>query len=186
MAARLLHRSQRGAEPQHDIRGDGGDKARRGYVSFDPNIRSDLWQDPQDLRDCLDRALALADAIKLSEEELAFIIGSDDIVSGIARLNARFQPTLLLVTQGKAGVQAALRGQVSHFPARPVVAVDTTGAGDAFVAGLLAGLAAHGIPDNLAALAPDLALAQTCGALATTAKGAMTALPYRDDLQRSL
>ncbi|PVW36375.1 PfkB family carbohydrate kinase, partial [Klebsiella pneumoniae] len=134
----------------------------------------------------LDRALALADAIKLSEEELAFISGSDDIVSGIARLNARFQPTLLLVTQGKAGVQAALRGQVSHFPARPVVAVDTTGAGDAFVAGLLAGLAAHGIPDNLAALAPDLALAQTCGALATTAKGAMTALPYKDDLQRSL
>ncbi|HBW3328418.1 TPA: aminoimidazole riboside kinase [Klebsiella pneumoniae] len=165
-------------------------KRAGGYVSFDPNIRSDLWQDPQDLRDCLDRALALADAIKLSEEELAFISGSDDIVSGIARLNARlnarFQPTLLLVTQGKAGVQAALRGQVSHFPARPVVAVDTTGAGDAFVAGLLAGLAAHGIPDNLAALAPDLALAQTCGALATTAKGAMTALPYRDDLQRSL
>ncbi|HCS8960041.1 TPA: aminoimidazole riboside kinase [Klebsiella pneumoniae] len=152
-------------------------KRAGGYVSFDPNIRSDLWQDPQDLRDCLDRALALADAIKLSEEELAFISGSDDIVSGIARLNARFQPTLLLVTQGKAGVQAALRGQVSHFPARPVVAVDTTGAGDAFVAGLLAGLAAHGIPDNLAALAPDLALAQTCGALATTAKGAMTALP---------
>ena len=66
-----------------------------------------------------------------------------------------------------------------------MVAVDTTGAGDAFVAGLLAGLAAHGIPDNLAATAPDLALAQTCGALAT-AKGAMTALPYRDDLQRSL
>ncbi|RYI69639.1 aminoimidazole riboside kinase [Klebsiella pneumoniae] len=129
-------------------------KRAGGYVSFDPNIRSDLWQDAQDLRDCLDRALALADAIKLSEEELAFISGSDDIVSGIARLNARFQPTLLLVTQGKAGVQAALRGQVSHFPARPVVAVDTTGAGDAFVAGLLAGLAAHGIPDNLAALLP--------------------------------
>ncbi|EMH6002362.1 aminoimidazole riboside kinase [Klebsiella pneumoniae] len=156
------------------------------FISGSDDIVSDLWQDPQDLRDCLDRALALADAIKLSEEELAFISGSDDIVSGIARLNARFQPTLLLVTQGKAGVQAALRGQVSHFPARPVVAVDTTGAGDAFVAGLLAGLAAHGIPDNLAALAPDLALAQTCGALATTAKGAMTALPYRDDLQRSL
>ncbi len=43
-------------------------KRAGGYVSFDPNIRSDLWQDPQDLRDCLDRALALADAIKLSEE----------------------------------------------------------------------------------------------------------------------
>ncbi len=94
-------------------------KRAGGYVSFDPNIRSDLWQDPQDLRDCLDRALALADAIKLSEEELAFISGSDDIVSGIARLNARFQPTLLLVTQGKAGVQAALRGRLAtSLPAR--------------------------------------------------------------------
>ncbi|MCP6582532.1 PfkB family carbohydrate kinase, partial [Klebsiella pneumoniae] len=77
---------------------------------------------------------------------------------------ARLQQTLLLVTQGKAGVQAALLGQVSHVPARPVVSVDTTGAGDAFVAGLLAGLAARGIPDNLTALAPDRALAQTAGA----------------------
>ncbi|VEC59013.1 Fructokinase [Klebsiella aerogenes] len=161
-------------------------KRAGGYVSFDPNIRSDLWQDPQDLRDCLDRALALADAIKLSEEELAFISGSDDIVSGIARLNARFQPTLLLVTQGKAGVQAALRGQVSHFPARPVVAVDTTGAGDAFVAGLLAGLAAHGIPDNLAALAPDLALAQNLRRAGHHRQRRHDRPALQDDLQRSL
>lgn len=88
-------------------------KRAGGYVSFDPNIRSDLWQDPQDLRDCLDRALALADAIKLSEEELAFISGSDDIVSGIARLNARFQPTLLLVTQGKAGSRPPCAGRLA-------------------------------------------------------------------------
>ncbi len=88
-------------------------KRAGGYVSFDPNIRSDLWQDPQELRDCLDRALALADAIKLSEEELAFISGSDDIVSGIARLNARFQPTLLLVTRGKAGVGPRCAGRLA-------------------------------------------------------------------------
>lgn len=94
-------------------------KRAGGYVSFDPNIRSDLWQDPQDLRDCLDRALALADAIKLSEEELAFISGSDDIVSGIARLNARFQPTLLLVTQGKAGSRPPCAGRLAtSLPAR--------------------------------------------------------------------
>ncbi len=86
------------AEPsRHDIRGDGGDKARRGLCRLRPQYPQRPVADPQDLRDCLDRALALADAIKLSEEELAFISGSDDIVSGIARLNARFQPTLLLV-----------------------------------------------------------------------------------------
>ncbi|MFO6063335.1 PfkB family carbohydrate kinase, partial [Pseudomonas aeruginosa] len=60
-----------------------------------------------------------------------------------------------------------MRGQVSPFPARPVVAVDTTGAGDAFVAGLLAGLAAHGIPGNLAALAPHLSLAQSFDCIET-------------------
>lgn len=89
-----------------------------GSVSFDPNIRSDLWQDPQLLRRCLDRALALADVVKLSEEELAFISGSDDIARGIARFRERFQPKLLLITQGKAGVQALFQQQHIHF--RPV------------------------------------------------------------------
>ena len=54
--------------------------------------------------------------------------------------------------------------------------LDTTGAGDAFVAGLLYGLAAG------QDLTPVIALAQRCGALATTAKGAMTALPWQHDL----
>ena len=153
-------------------------KRAGGYVSFDPNIRSDLWQDPQDLRDCLDRALALADAIKLSEEELAFISGSDDIVSGIARLNARFQPTLLLVTQGKAGVQAALRGQVSHFPARPVVAVDTTGAGDTFNGALAAFWGRD--------FAETVRLACAAGALSVTRKGAQSGMPTRAQLDAFL
>ena len=65
-----------------------------------------------------------------------------------------------------------------------MVSVDTTGAGDAFVAGLLASLADHGFPKDVAALEPIVALAQTCGALATTAKGAMTALPYQADVNR--
>ncbi|VFS91702.1 aminoimidazole riboside kinase [Kluyvera cryocrescens] len=64
--------------------------------------------------------------------------------------------------------------------------MDTTGAGDAFVAGLLASLAANGMPADINALEPTLALAQTCGALATLAKGAMTALPYQRDLHRQI
>ena len=58
-----------------------------------------------------------------------------------------------------------------------MVSVDTTGAGDAFVAGLLFGLAI-----NTAELPSIIALAQRCGALATTSKGAMTTLAYQDDL----
>ena len=160
-------------------------KLAGGRVSFDPNIRADLWQDPELLRTCLDRALRLATVVKLSAEELALIGGSDDVSAGIAALTRRYQPELLLVTQGKAGVLAAFQQQFTHFPAQPVVSVDTTGAGDAFVAGLLASLAAKGMPADLAALEPAIMQAQTCGALATTAKGAMTALPYQHDLHRS-
>lgn len=60
--------------------------------------------------------------------------------------------------------------------------VDTTGAGDAFVAGLLAALARlHELPQE-AQWSAIIAQAQACGALATTAKGAMTALPCADEL----
>lgn len=51
-----------------------------------------------------------------------------------------------------------------------------------FVAGLLAGLADSGIPTNTRQLERIIAQAQICGALATTAKGAMTALPRQHDL----
>lgn len=160
-------------------------KLAGGRVSFDPNIRADLWQDPELLHACLDRALRLANVVKLSEEELALISGRDDLVERITALTQRYQPELLLVTQGKAGVLTAFQQQLIHFSAQPVVSVDTTGAGDAFVAGLLASLAAKGMPTDPAALEPAIMQAQTCGALATTAKGAMTALPYQHDLNLS-
>lgn len=88
---------------------------------------------------------------------------------------------LVLVTQGKDRVIARHDGTVKHYPATPVECVDTTGAGDAFVAGLLYGLASAGGIDSHD-LSRVIALAQRCGALATTAKGAMTALPYHPQL----
>ena len=152
------------------IRGAGG------YVSFDPNIRQDLWPDENALRRCLEQALQSADVVKLSVEELAFLTGNVEVNVGLNALMARCPARLVLVTQGKEGVIAWHDGAVRHYPATPVECVDTTGAGDAFVAGLLFGLAAG------QDLTPVIALAQRCGALATTAKGAMTALPWQHEL----
>jgi fructokinase len=84
---------------------------------------------------------------------------------------------MVLVTLGKEGVVVWHNGHLTTYSAPVVNSVDTTGAGDAFVAGMLYGLAS-GISD----FPTIIALAQRCGALATTAKGAMTALPYRRDL----
>lgn len=147
-----------------------------GHVSFDPNIRPDLWPDENALRRCLEQALQSADVVKLSVEELAFLTGNVEVNVGLDALMARCPARLVLVTQGKEGVIAWHDGAVKHYPATPVECVDTTGAGDAFVAGLLYGLAAG------QDLTPVIALAQRCGALATTAKGAMTALPWQHDL----
>lgn len=166
------------AEPSRSATFQAMDTIRKagGYVSFDPNIRPDLWPDENALRRCLEQALQSADVVKLSVEELAFLTGDADVQAGLNTLMQRCPARLVLVTQGKEGVIAWHEGTVKHYPATPVKCVDTTGAGDAFVAGLLYGLAAG------QELVPAIALAQRCGALATTAKGAMTALPWQHDL----
>ncbi|MBT0731565.1 aminoimidazole riboside kinase [Rosenbergiella nectarea] len=155
-----------------------------GKVCFDPNIREDFWPNEQVLRDTLAEALTLADVIKLSEDELQFISGSHQLEQGIARVVEAYQPELLVITRGKEGVTAFYQGSLSYHEAKPVVSVDTTGAGDAFVAGLLYGLSTRGFPQSSSQLESVLALAQVCGALATTAKGAMTALPYYSEITK--
>ncbi|KAA8995615.1 aminoimidazole riboside kinase [Affinibrenneria salicis] len=158
-----------------------------GWLSFDANLRDDLWPDRAQMRTCVKQALALADVVKLSEDELTLIMQIDDVGQAMTALCAEISPSLLVVTQGKAGAWAGRPGQMTFYPARPVRAVDTTGAGDAFVAGLLAALSESGAgwrdETNLATV---IAQAQACGALATTSKGAMTALPHRDTLIRYL
>lgn len=152
-------------------------KAAGGYISFDPNIRPDLWQDENSLRECLMQAMRKADVVKLSVEELTFLSGLDELEPALALVVSQSQSPLVLVTKGKEGVVAWHDGALTAYSAAPVVSVDTTGAGDAFVAGLLYGLVNH--TGDLPAI---LTLAQRCGALATTSKGAMTALPYQHEL----
>jgi len=153
-----------------------------GFVSFDPNIREDMWQNAEEMHDVISQALAMADVIKLSLEELWLLTGNGHTEEAIGLFTARYQPQLLLITQGKAGVMVWQQGQLNHFAAPAVEPVDTTGAGDAFVAGLLTGLMSAEHPFATPVPEQIIALAQHCGALATTAKGAMTALPDRDSL----
>lgn len=155
-----------------------------GFVSFDPNIREDLWQDEQLLRLCLLQALQLADVVKLSEEEWHLISGKAQSDRDICALAAEHEIAMLLVTKGAAGAVVCYRGEVHHFAGVSVECVDSTGAGDAFVAGLLAGLSSMGFPADEHELRRLIHHAQRCGALAVTAKGAMTALPHQQELER--
>jgi len=154
-------------------------KAAGGYICFDPNIRHDLWPSTDQLHECLNQVLSLADVVKVSEDELEFLTGEPLLADGIVRLAERYHPKLLLVTQGKQGVSVYRDNAtpVQQYPAPDVNAVDTTGAGDAFVAGLLAGLTPEWLLSSEQDWQQIIRQALACGALATTAKGAMTALP---------
>ncbi|PYA48834.1 aminoimidazole riboside kinase [Serratia marcescens] len=151
-------------------------RAAGGRVSFDPNIREEVWRQPEALRPCLQKALLLADVVKLSREELAFISHLDDLENAIRWMMQTYPLRLLLVTLGGDGVCVHDGQRLRHFHAPSIVPVDTTGAG------LLAALAhLHELPQE-AQWPAVIAQAQACGALATTAKGAMTALPRADEL----
>jgi len=157
-------------------------RAANGFVSFDPNIRLEVWRDPAELRACLEQALALATVVKLSREELSYLCGPIALEQGIEQLMSRYPIQLLLVTLGGDGVLAHDRQKLHPLGARRIQVIDSTGAGDAFVAGLLAGLAEHSQLPAWEQLVPIIQQAQGCGALATTARGAMTALPTREQL----
>jgi fructokinase len=162
-------------------------------VSFDPNLRPPLWPSLDAARDAIRNALPLAHVVKLSEEELEFLTGNSSLRTSMRRLMS-FAPgiRLLVVTLGARGATwRTLQGE-GAVPAPMVTAVDTTGAGDGFVAGLLvqmldAGLAPHTLEKlDTNHAEPMVRFACAVGALTTTKKGAIPALPTMEQVQQIL
>jgi len=153
--------------------------ARRAGVtiSYDPNLRLSLWPSASAAREGMLLGWPLAQIIKVSEEELVFLSGTDELDSG-ARQLWHDDLRLLIITRGSSGcryVATRYSGEVATFP---VKTVDATGAGDGFVAGLLKGLLAHPSADQDEAQLAEICLyANAVGALTTTERGAIPALP---------
>nr|WP_321269820.1 aminoimidazole riboside kinase [uncultured Tolumonas sp.] len=157
-------------------------KAAGGYVSFDPNLREEVWLNPADLKPVVLQAVALADVMKFSDDELLFLTEQADLQTALSWLNEQYNLPLVVITQGKKGALVIHNNEQQLVTGKPVNPVDTTGAGDAFVGGLLAGLVASDNWQDSENLLSIIRQANACGALATTAKGAMTALPTATQL----
>ena len=109
-------------------------------VMVDPNIRPGFAEDQADYRARLTRLLARADIVKLSDEDIAWMIPEGDLTAKAEQV-LDMGPALLLLTQGSKGATAYVKGGASvHAPAHLVEMVDTVGAGDTFNAGCLAAL----------------------------------------------
>ena len=162
-------------------------------VSFDLNYREQLWRSAADARDVFERMAAYASALKLGHDEAQAVWGEAWSAAEYAR---RFQGQnggVAVVTRGHNGAVAFDGANFVQHPGYRVDAVDPVGAGDAFVAGLLAGILERG--DLRAFLAADageraetlmaaLRLANACGALTCTRHGDTAAMPSRDEARR--
>ena len=160
-------------------------KAAGGFVSFDPNLRDEVWADPGEIRSVVLKAVALADVVKFSDDELLFLTETDSLEAGLQAI-AGYNNTLVLITQGAKGALVITQGEQQLIAGKAVTPVDTTGAGDAFVGGLISYLAQSNNWNEIAHIHTAVKWANACGALATTQKGAMTALPLRDELEQYL
>lgn len=160
-------------------------KQAGGFVSFDPNLREEVWTQPAELNQVVMQAVALADVVKFSEEELTQLTETDSIEQGLQALTSYDLP-LVIITQGAKGALVVSAGQQQLLTGKVVTPIDTTGAGDAFVGGLLAKLSQQSDWCSPRMINEAVRWAHGCGALATTRKGAMTALPHQQTLKMFL
>ncbi len=107
----------------------------RQLFSFDPNIRLDLCGDPQRLLQLIRDLVPYLDVLKLSREEFRMMFPNDPPESLLEK-----GPSLLIITEGAEGARLYTPEIRITVPPPRVRAVDTTGAGDAFTAGILAQL----------------------------------------------
>ncbi|MFI6475909.1 carbohydrate kinase [Streptomyces sp. NPDC050516] len=114
-------------------------------VSYDPNPRPALLSAPERERPRVERMVMLSDVVKASAEDLRWLHPGGDPFQAAARW-ARMGPSLVVVTLGEEGARAFWRHGDCRLPPRRIDrVVDTVGAGDAFMAGLLSGLLRTGL-----------------------------------------
>jgi fructokinase len=162
----------------------------RATVSYDPNLRPDIMGDLDHVRERVEEIIALADVVKASDEDLA-VLYPGQAVPEVLRRWAGLGPSLVVVTRGAAGVVFGLTtGELASAPTMATGVVDTVGAGDSFMAGLLSGLAAAGLtgPEGrtrlaaatLADVRPAVERALACAGLTVARAGAYA--PSLDEL----
>jgi len=160
-------------------------KGKGKLISYDVNLRLPLWASENEAKDGIREGLKRADVVKLSDDELDFLTGSR-APEGIRNSLWHDDLRLVVLSLGADGCLAMTPRGEKLVPSFPVQVVDTTGAGDGFVAGLLSGIAAdHAVLDDDAALTEHCRIANAVGAITATARGAIPSLPTRqqvDDL----
>lgn len=158
-------------------------------ISFDPNLRLQLWASTDSAQITILQTLHLVDILKVSEEELVFLTDDTDLSRGAEQLYRQYNLKILLVTRGENGAMACNQNGIISSPAYQVKTIDTTGAGDAFCGAFLYQLLETGkLPHDLTEidLSRFLAFANAAASLSTTRSGAMPAMPTLAEIRQCM
>ncbi|MEM2282505.1 MAG: carbohydrate kinase [Candidatus Hadarchaeales archaeon] len=168
-------------EPCRGAMGKAVELARQAgaMVAFDPNIREDLWENPEELRRVYHEAMKKADILLLAREEAEWLFGTSE-PEKVEKAASKYRPKYLCLKLGGEGCYVVSGRERARIPAFRVKVRDTTGAGDAWAAGFEVGLL-RGLP-----LEGCATLASAVAALCVTEVGAITALPTLEKVRRFL
>lgn len=181
------------------VDGAAGDAALAGLhlaqgkatTSYDPNVRPHVTPDQEPTLRLVEQRVRLATIVKASEEDMDWLYpGRDPHASAAAW--ATQGPRLVVLTRGGAGSAAFFGGHTLTAAAPTITVADTVGAGDSFMAGLLAGMhddgalgrEGAGLAFNEANVGRWVQYATTASAITCTRKGANP--PTRDEVMRGL
>jgi fructokinase len=158
-------------------------------VTYDPNYREDLWPDKARAHRVIYDGFKYAHLAKVSEEEWAIATGHADFEAGIAAVLAQ-GPELLVISRGGAGSIATNGEYRIELPAlKGIDVVETTGAGDGFMAAMIFKLLPERERYGSLAKVPEatvrraLMFANAVGALTCTRRGAIPALPTLGEVE---
>lgn len=152
-------------------------------VSYDPNYRESLWPDRETAVAQMKEPLSLVDILKVSDEELPLLTGTEDPEKGTEIL-AGYGISLIFVTMGPNGAFYRFRDKTGHVPGVPCTVGDTNGAGDTFFGAALSRIVRQ---KSLDAITPEeleeiIAFANLAASITTSRHGAIPAMPTREEL----
>lgn len=161
-------------------------KKQGKIISYDPNYRPLLWNSVEEAKDQMIEGLKLADIVKVSEEEMILLTGEKDLVKG-SQILAQNGASLILVSLGEKGAFYRKGDSCNIIPSYTVNTIDTNGSGDAFLGAVHYRLRkkslCHIQKISKEELEDIIRFANAAGALTTTKKGAIPALPSLEEIK---
>ena len=152
------------------------------FISFDPNFRDALWENSEKFIELSKNFISKSDLIKLSDEEAKLISGKEDLQEAIESFDVK-KNAIISVTLGKNGTLLYYQGKFEIVPSISIEAIDTTGAGDAFIGAVLKQICDK-TPENFDEVKNYVSFANKVAAISTTKFGAIEAMPTLEQISK--